>query len=282
MEATSIRANDLSQALEPEQTTPFRHFVNITRALAVTEFKLRYFDSVLGYLWTVLRPLMLFGVLYLVFTEIVPVGDQVPHYAVILLAALVMFYFFGEATNNGLTSLVARESLIRKVAFPRMAIPVAVAMTSAANLVFGVAIVFLFAIIDGITPSLTWILFLCSVSVVVVMATAMTTLLSALYVRFRDIQPIWEVFLQFLFWGSAIFYTINDVPKDVQPYFLCNPMAAVIQQGRHWLSPTSTVSLPDAMGSPELVLVPISLIVMMVVVGLLVFRRAEPTLAEDM
>ena len=84
----------------------------------MTEFKLRYFDSVLGYMWTILRPLMLFGVLYIVFTEIVNVGDKVPHYAVILLAALVIFYFFGEATNNGLTSLVARESLIRKVVLP--------------------------------------------------------------------------------------------------------------------------------------------------------------------
>ena len=96
----------------------------------------------LGYLWTLLRPLMLFGVLYLVFTHIVRFGDAVPHYPVVLLAAIVVFNFFSEATSGGLGSLVARENLLRKVSFPRAAVPISVSMTAAANLGLGIIVVF--------------------------------------------------------------------------------------------------------------------------------------------
>ena len=104
----------------------WRHFLYVTLALTATEFKLRYFGSVLGYLWTLLRPLMLFGVLYVVFTHVVRFGDDVPHYPVVLLAAIVVFNFFSEATSGGLGSLVARENLLRKVSFPRAAVPISV------------------------------------------------------------------------------------------------------------------------------------------------------------
>jgi ABC-2 type transport system permease protein len=263
----------------------FRHFVQVTRALTTTEFKLRYFDSVLGYLWTLLRPLMLFGVLYLVFTHIVRFGDAVPHYPVMLLAAIVVFNFFAEATSGGLGSLVVRENLLRKVSFPRAAVPISVSMTSAANLGLGIIVVFGFAIVDGVTPSLSWFGFLACVAAAVALATATAVLLSVLYVQFRDAQPIWEVALQLLFWGTPIIYTIeatDSLADGVGTAMMCNPLAVVIQQGRHWLSESSTMSAGEAIGSTALLLVPLAISVLVVVASVLLFRKKAPRIAEEL
>jgi ABC-2 type transport system permease protein len=260
----------------------FRHFVQVTRALTSTEFKLRYFGSVLGYLWTLLRPLMLFGVLYVVFTHVVRFGDAVPHYPVVLLAGIVVFNFFSEATSGGLGSLVARENLLRKVAFPRAAVPISVSMTSAANLGLGIIVVFGFAIVDGVTPSLSWFGFLACVAGAVALATATAVLLSVLYVQFRDAQPVWEVALQLLFWGTPIIYTIEAVPENFQELLMFNPLAAVLQQGRHWLSGSSTMSAGEAIGDTALLLVPLAISVLVVAASVLLFRKKAPRIAEEL
>ena len=267
---------------EAARSDSFRHFVHVTQALTSTEFKLRYFDSVLGYLWTLLRPLMLFGVLYVVFTHVVRFGDEVPHYPVVLLASIVVFNFFSEATSGGLGSLVARENLLRKVSFPRAAVPISVSMTSAANLALGVVVVFGFAIVDGLTPSLSWLGFLACVLAAVGLATATAVLLSVLYVRFRDVQPVWEVGLQLLFWGTPIIYTIEAVPEDFQELLMFNPLAVALQQGRHWLSESSTMSAADAIGGAALLLIPLAIAVLVVVASVALFRRASPRIAEDL
>jgi ABC-2 type transport system permease protein len=260
----------------------WHHFVHVTMALTATEFKLRYFGSVLGYLWTVLRPLMLFGVLYVVFTHVVRFGDEVPHYPVVLLAAIVVFNFFSEATGGGLTSLVARENLLRKVAFPRAAVPISISLTAAANLALGILVVFGFALIDGVTPTLGWIGFLGCVLLAMGLATALSVLLSVLYVRYRDAQPIWEVMLQLLFWGTPIIYTIESVPDGFREALMFNPLAVAIQQGRHWLVESSTMSAAEAIGSAALLLVPLAISGLLVALSVALFRREGPRIAEDL
>lgn len=261
----------------------WRHFAYVTAALTATEFKLRYFGSVLGYLWTILRPLMLFGVLYVVFTEIVRFGKDVPHYPVVLLAGIVVFNFFSEATSGGLMSLVQRENLLRKVAFPRAAVPVAVSLTAAANLGLGVLVVVVFALIDGVEPSVTWFGFIFAVMAIVVLATAVSVLLATLFVRFRDVRPIWEVALQLLFWGSPIIYTIESVENNTfRHLMMCNPLAALIQQARHWLVEPSTESAADAIGGSVRLLIPAAIFLLLVALSVWAFRRAEPHMAEDL
>jgi ABC-2 type transport system permease protein len=261
----------------------WRHFAYVTAALTATEFKLRYFGSVLGYLWTILRPLMLFGVLYVVFTEIVRFGKDVPHYPVVLLAAIVVFNFFSEATSGGLMSLVQRENLLRKVAFPRAAVPVAVSLTAAANLGLGIVVVAIFALIDGVEPSVTWFGCIFAVMVIVVLATAVSVLLATLFVRFRDVRPIWEVALQLLFWGAPIIYTIESVDNDTfRHLMMCNPLAALIQQSRHWLVESSTESAAAAIGGGVRLLIPFAIFVVLVAVSVWAFRRADPHMAEDL
>jgi ABC-2 type transport system permease protein len=266
----------------PSGRSEWRHFLYVTRALAATEFKLRYFGSVLGYLWTLLRPLMLFGVLYVVFTHVVRFGNAVPHYPVVLLAGIVVFNFFSEATTGGLGSLVARENLLRKVAFPRASVPIAVALTAAANLALGLVVVLLFAVIDGVTPSGTWVLFLVAVAAVVVLATCVAVLLAVLFIRYRDVQPIWEVALQLLFWGTPIIYTIESVPDSVRELVMLNPLAVAIQQGRHWLVESSTDSAGQAIGGSVRLLIPFAIFLVVVALSYVAYRRAEGRMAEDL
>jgi ABC-2 type transport system permease protein len=269
-----------SQALR--DTVRWRHFVHVTRALTTTEFKLRYFGSVLGYFWTLLRPLMLFGVLYVVFTHVVRFGGRVDHYPVVLLAAIVVFNFFSEATSGALGSFVARENLLRKVYFPRAAVPISVTFTAAANLALGVVVVFVFALIDGVTPSGTWLLFIGAVLAVVAFATAVSVLLAVLFVRYRDVQPIWEVVLQMLFWGTPIIYTIESVPASVRELVMLSPLAVAIQQGRHWLVESSTDSAGQAIGGTVRLLIPLAIFVALVGLSWWAYRRAEPRMAEDL
>jgi ABC-2 type transport system permease protein len=267
----------------PASAGGWRHFLYVTAALTSTEFKLRYFGSVLGYFWTLLRPLMLFGVLYVVFTHIVRFGDDVPHYPVVLLTGIVLFNFFGEATSSGLSSLVQRENLLRKVSFPRAAVPVAVSLTAAANLALGLVVVMGFALVDGVSPEPTWILFLGAVVFIVVLATAISVLLAVLFVRYRDVRPIWEVALQLLFWGTPIIYTIESVDSDAfRHLMMLSPFAVGVQQARHWLVEASTGSAASAIGGTPRLLAPFAITILIFAVAVWAFRRSEGRMAEDL
>jgi ABC-2 type transport system permease protein len=266
----------------PTERGGWRHFAYVTAALTSTEFKLRYFGSVLGYLWTLLRPMMLFGVLYVVFTKIVRFGNRVDHYPVILLTGIVLFNFFSEATSGGLGSLVARENLLRKVAFPRAAVPIAVTLTAAANLALGIVVIIGFALIDGVDPRGAWFLFVVVVAGVVALATAVSILLSVLFVRYRDVRPIWEVGLQLFFWGTPIIYTIESVPHHLRHAVMLNPFAVAVQEARHTLIDSGAPSAGDAIGGDVRLLIPLALFVAVAVTSVWAFRRAEDRLAEEL
>jgi len=189
-----------------------RRFWSLTLTLATTDFKLRFFGSALGYLWSLVRPLMLFGVLYVVFTEVVRFGDGVKDYPVYLLAAIVMFTFFSDTTTRAVTSLIKRENLLRKIRFPRMVIPLAEALHGLFNLGLNLIAVFVFVFAAGIEPRLDWLQVPLLVLMLVVLSTGVATLLSALYVRYRDLEPIWEVLVQILFYASPVIYVATAVP----------------------------------------------------------------------
>ena len=258
-----------------------RHFLYVVAALARTEFKLRYAGSVLGYLWTLLRPLMLFGILYTVFTQVFRFGGGIPHYPVMLLMAIILFSFFADATNGALQSLVQRDNLLRKVAFPRAAIPVAVCLTAAANLLLGLVVVFTLAIIDGVEVRAEWLAFAPILAVILGLATTVSLLLAVLYVRYRDVQAMWEVILQLLFWGTPIIYTIETVPERVREVLMLNPLAVAIQQVRHLIDDRAP-SAADAIGRPILLLVPAFITLGVAALGLFTFSRLAPTVAEDL
>jgi ABC-2 type transport system permease protein len=201
---------------------------------------------------------------------------------VMLLLALMLWGFFADATSSALPSLVQRESLLRKVSFPRAAIPIAVSATAAANLVLGLLVVLFFAFLDGVEVRVTWLLVVPVVAGIFVFAGGLALLLSALYVRFRDVQPLWEVGLQFLFWGTPIIYTIEFVPERMRAAIMCNPLSVAIQQTRHWFVDPSAATAAEAIGGGIRLLIPLGLFVLTVVGGVWVFWRAESGIAEEL
>jgi ABC-2 type transport system permease protein len=248
----------------------------------VSDFKLRFFGSALGYLWTLMRPLMLFGVLYVVFTEVVRFGEGVENYPVYLLAAIVLFTFFGETTTRGVTSLIERENLLRKIRFPRLVIPLAVTLHALFNLGLNLIVVFVFVLASGIGPRLSWLELVPLVAVLILFATGMTMLLSALYVRYRDMQPIWEVVLQILFYASPVIYVTETIPASIRQEAMASPITAVLTQMRHVLIDPSAPTAAEVMGGPGWLLIPLAVVVATFALGTWVFMREAPRIAENL
>ena len=259
-----------------------RRFFALTYTLAVTDFKLRFFGSALGYIWTLMRPLLLFGVLYVVFTEVVKFGGGVDHYPVYLLTSLVLFTYFSETTTRGVLSLVERENLLRKMRFPRMVIPLSVALHAFFNLGLNLIVVFIFVFASGIEPRLAWLELIPLIALMVAFATGVTMLVSALYVRYRDVQPIWEVALQMLFYASPIIYVASTYPDSVENLAMANPIAAIVTQARHALIDPSAPSAADTIGGAVWLLVPLGVIALVAVLGFWVFTREAPRIAEEL
>jgi ABC-2 type transport system permease protein len=257
-------------------------FVNLTTTLAVADFKLRFFGSALGYLWTLMRPLMLFGVLYLVFTEIVKFGAEVENYPVYLLTAIVLFTFFGETTTRGVTSLVERENLLRKIRFPRMVIPLSVALNALFNLGLSLIVVFVFVLASGIPPRPSWLELVPLVAILVLFATGVTMLLSALYVRYRDMQPIWEVVLQILFYASPVIYVTEKFPDSIEQEAMANPITAILTQMRHALIDPNAPTAASVMGGSVWLLIPLAVVLATFALGMWVFMREAPRIAENL
>jgi ABC-2 type transport system permease protein len=259
-----------------------RRFASLTLTLAVTDFKLRFFGSAFGYLWTLMRPLMIFGVLYFVFSQVVKFGDDVQHYPVYLLTSIVLFTYFSETTGGAVRCLVLREHLIRKVRFPRMAIPLSVAVTALFNLCMNLLAVFVFVFASGIEPRLSWLQLPLLILALIVLGTGTAMIVSALYVRFRDIAPIWDVALQVLFYGSPVFYVISALPNEVERILLANPIAAVLTQTRHALIDPGAPNVAEAIGGAPRLLIPLGIVALVFALGLLVFTRETPRIAENL
>jgi ABC-2 type transport system permease protein len=280
-------------------------FWQLTYNIARSEFKLKFFGSALGYLWQVMRPLLLFSVLYVFFVVIGHVGKG-GHpgealYGVQLLGSIVLFTFFGEATGGAVRSVVDRENLVRKIQFPRLAIPLSVVLLALFNLVLNLFVVMIFALLAGVTPQLSWLELPLILAVLIVFATGMAMLLSALFVRFRDIQPIWEVVSQILFYASPLIIPAEQVgqrlinrpphrpplvhPPDHQFLFhiyALNPLVMIFQQFRHAMINHATLSAGDLLGSWTDLLAPLALVAAIFVFGFYYFSRQAPHIAEDL
>ena len=192
-----------------------RRFARVTATLAKAEFQLHYRRSVLGYLWSVMQPLMLFGVLYLVFSGIVGLGDT-RHYPVYVLSAVVLWTYFSEATGEGVTSLVRGAGLLRKMRFPLVAIPLSVSLKALFNLGMNGLVVVGFALASGVRPRVSWLELPLLVVLLVALTTGLTLILSTLYVRYRDTQQIWRVLERALFFCSPVFYLATQYPEAVE------------------------------------------------------------------
>lgn len=253
---------------------------SILSELVRSDFKVRYQGSVLGYAWSLLRPLLLFTVLYVIFVYIIPLGKGVPHYPVYLLAGVMLWNFFAESTSQGLTSVVARGDLIRKINLPKYLLVFSSVMSALINLFFGMIVLIIFALVDGVVPSIQWLLVIPLVAELFVLSIGISFLLSSLYVKFRDVSYIWEVFLQIGFYASAIIFPLSSVAAPLRKWFFINPVAQIIQDVRYILATDSSVTIWSTVGWLR-ELLPFLIIAISVIVGGLVFKRRSRTFAED-
>ncbi len=258
-------------------------FVHLTWTLAVHEFKLRFFGSVLGYFWQLMRPLLLFGVLYVVFAVVLKVGAGTKYFSAVLLFNIVLYTFYAEATTMSVRSVVDRESIVRKIRFPRLVIPASVVLTATFNLGLNLIVVLVFATAAGVTPHVGWLYMPVIVLFLVAFTFGTATLLAALFVRFRDIQPIWEVILQALFYAAPILYPIEAVqhkfPK-LASALMANPLGALMEQSRHWIIDPTAPTAADVIGGVPRLLIPIGIVVAVLAFGLWYFNREAPRIAE--
>jgi ABC-2 type transport system permease protein len=262
-----------------------RRFVELTVTLARTEFKLRYFGSVLGYFWSLVRPFLFFGVIYLFFTKVVNLSKGVPHYGLYLLTGIVFWNYLAEATGGCVGCLVAREALLRKVRFPRMVVPLSVSLTATFNLGMNFIAVFVFALAGGVEVRVSWLELFPIALGFVVLATGIGMLLAALYVRFRDVQPIWEVALQVWFYGSPIMYTAaayNRFAPRFEHVAMLNPIATLLTQMGHAFIDPSLPSAAHAAGGPLIPILSLLLIAAVFALGWWFFTREAPRVAENL
>jgi ABC-2 type transport system permease protein len=259
-----------------------RRFLHLTWTLAVTDFKLRFFGSILGYFWQLMRPLMLFAVLYFVFTEFVRIGRQAPNFAVVLLLGIVTFGFFADATAGSISSVVDRENLVRKIHFPRMVIPLSVVLTAYFNFLVNLFAVAVFALANGVMPRLTWLEFPVLILILGLWAVGLAMLLSALYVKARDVHPIWEVVTQAMFYAAPVIYPIEAIPKPAWGHIvMLNPLAVIIEQNRHAVIDPGAPTAIDAMAASWNIAIPAGIVLVSIVLGFWMFNREAPKIAES-
>jgi ABC-2 type transport system permease protein len=260
----------------------WRRSLDLLYLISVTEFKRTYFGTVLGYLWSLARPLMLFGVLLAVFTQVFRIGSQVPHYPVLLLLNVVLFGFFQEATGTAVGSIVNQEAVVRKTQFPRLVIPLAVVLTSFFNVALNLVVVFVFILASGVTPMWTWLLFPVVLVLLVAITVAVSMIVASLYPRFRDMAIIWTVLSTVLFYGTPLLYPIEAVPETLRNIILLNPLTPVFELARVWMIDPSAPTPAEAAGGFVRLLVPIVLYIGTCVLAAWVFNREAPRIAEEL
>jgi len=296
--STTIRGEDLGRPIKGPRalTDDWSRFWHLTYNIARNEFKLRFFGSALGYLWQLVRPLLLFGVLYVFFTQIAEVNNShLPsqqHYGAQLLGSIVLFTFFAEATAGSVRSVVDRENLVRKIQFPRMVIPLSVVLLASFNLALNLIVVLAFALIEGVHPMLSWLELPLILAMLAVFATGLAMLLSALFVSLRDIQPIWDVVSQVLFYCSPVIISVETVKIHAASkgvlglslfhLYMLNPLAVVFQQFRHAMITHQTISAGQALGGWAPLLAPLAIVLGTFVLGFWVFNRSAPLVAENL
>lgn len=262
----------------------YRYSLILLRQLVITDFKLRYKGSVLGYVWSLLRPLALFAVLYVVFVHFLRFGEGIPHFAVSLLLGVVLWSYFIEVTTNGLSAIVGRGDLMRKLSFPRYIIVVAGSFSALINLGINLAVVGIFIVINGVELTLNALWIFPLVLELFLFGLALAFLLSALYVKFRDINYIWELVLQAGFYATPILYPISMVVA-VSPFvaqlMVLNPVAQIVQDARASVISADTPTIATLYSNPYMHIVPIMIVIVLAVLSGLYFRKKSPGFAEE-
>ena len=263
--------------------TKYRYSMILLKQLVITDFKLRYQGSVLGYLWSVLRPLLLFVILYTVFVKGLKFGGDIPNFPIYLLLGLVIWGFFAEMTSMSLTSIVARGDLIRKIRIPRWILVASTSISALINLALNLLVVFGFMLFTRSDLLRTSILLPLILLQAYLFSLGLSLLLSASFVKYRDVSYIWEVVLQAGFYTTPIIYSLSKVTDPtIQKIMLLNPIATAMQDARYVLVTHSSPTISSVYGGQIYRLLPYGIVVIIFIVGLLYFKKESKNFAENL
>lgn len=260
----------------------YRYPAILLKQLVKTDFKLRYQGSLLGYVWTLLRPMALFLILYVVFAKFLRVGDSIPHYPVYLLLGIVFWNYFVEVTTGSVEAIVGQGDLLRKINFPKYIVVLSGSFSAFINLVINFVVITGFMYFAGADPSPEAVYVLpLLIAELFVFSLGMAFLLSALYVRFRDVRYIWEVLIQGAFYATPILYPLSLVPDVAAKVLLLNPIAQIIQGARAVLITPETETINEVWGSDFAVLVPLFIVAVVTIFASTYFRKRSKFFAEE-
>ncbi len=255
---------------------------SLIRELVISDFKLRYQNSFLGYLWSLLKPLMMFGVLYIVFTQIIRLGDDVPHYPSYLLLGLVLWTFFVEATLAGMNAIVGRGDMIRKVSIPKYTVVISSVLSAFVTFMLNMVIVFVFMALGEVPIHPHIFLAIFYIAELVILCLGVSFLLSALYVKFRDFSHIWDVVLQVLFYATPIIYSLAIVPQEFVKIVSISPLTQIIQDVRAVMITPETLTTKEVFASQMGRLMPILIVICISILAAWYFRKASKNFAEEL
>jgi ABC-2 type transport system permease protein len=254
----------------------------LLQELVRTDFKLRYQNSALGYAWSLLRPLFLFIILYIVFVKFLRLGTDLPNFPVYLLLGIVMWNFFAEITSQSTVAIVGRGDLIRKIKIPRWIIIVSVSVSALLNFIINLFVVAIFMILNGVKLSSSFLVFPIYVIEIYLFSLGISLWLSALYVKYRDVSYIWEIVLQGLFYLTPIIYPLSLISNTgLQKLILLNPIAQAIQGSRYSMVTTKTITFGALFTNKIYYLIPVLIVLIALVSGIFYFRKESKRFAEN-
>jgi ABC-2 type transport system permease protein len=259
----------------------YRYPLIILGAMVISDLKLRYQGSFLGYLWTILRPLAIFTILYLVFVKFLKIGQGVPYYPIYLLLGIVTWGLFTEASNQSLSSIVTRASLLRKINFPRYVVILSVAASVLISFFLNLLVVVLFMIGMRVPVHLHAFWLIPLFVELLALSLAVSLILSALYVRFRDLNYIWEVLMQAAFYATPIFYPLTLVPERYARILILNPMAQIVQDARYVMITDQSQTISQLYGTQWARAIPVAVVLILSATSIVYFRRRSRMFAEE-
>ena len=256
----------------------------ILKQLVITDFKLRYKGSALGYVWTLLKPLAMFAVMYVVFVRFLKFGADIPHFAVALLLGVVLWNFFAEVTLNGMSAIVGKGDLMRKLSFPRYVVVLSSALSALINLSINLFVVGMFILLNGVDLSYRALLIFPIILELFVLGLSLAFILAAITVKLRDIGYIWELILQAGFYATPIFYPLSMVQSVTEvgaKLMLLNPMAQIIQDARYALISPETQTIWSTLSNVFAMFIPIAVVIFLLITSIIYFKRQSPYFAEN-
>lgn len=250
--------------------------------LVRTDFKLRYQGSVLGYTWSLLKPLFMFAILYVVFVKFLKIGGDIPHYPIYLLLGIVMWNFFTEMTGQSLSSIVGRGDLIRKIRIPRWIIVASASVSALINLGLNLVVIAVFLVLNDV--DITWNILLLPLSLleVYIFALGVSFFLAAAYVKFRDLGNIWEIVIQAGFYLTPILYPLTLIVNvTYQKILMLNPMAQAIQDARYNAVTRDTITAWNLFDGWK-ALIPLVIVFVVLIIGVWYFKKESSHFAENL